>query len=192
MIYGGKTQQGTGLVLEKGSSFSLYAEPTSILGKLDNTTRIYKWVVGTDTIQADTLTYHLDNLGNKVPDLNDTLHVKSIDSCFTCTLVYHRIAESGAEAKSVSHFNIQVYEVNTVTPASDESYYICNASGAYLRNTDAQFVTYVEENDLDYLWRLRRMSAYGNRYMFNSRTNSKMFLSEDGKMTSGTNYATFN
>lgn len=192
VIYGGKTQQGTGIVLEKGSSFSLYAEPTSILGKLDNTTRIYKWVVGTDTIQADTLTYHLDNLGNKVPDLNDTLHVKSIDSCFTCTLVYHRIAESGAEAKSVSHFNIQVYEVNTVTPASDESYYICNESGAYLRNTDAQFVTYVEENDLDYLWRLRRMSAYGNRYMFNSRTNSKMFLSEDGKMTSGTNYATFN
>ncbi len=183
---------GTRLVTEKGSSFSMYAEPTSILGKLDNTTRIYKWVVGSDTIQIDTLTYHLDNMGNKVPDLNDTLHVKSVDSCVTYTLVYQRIAESGAEAQTVCHFNVEVYEVNAETPASDESFYICNESGAYLRNTDAQFVPYVEESDLDYLWRLRRMSAYGNRYMFNSRTNSKMFLSDDGKMTNGTNYSTFN
>ena len=190
VIHGNQSQPGTNLVLEKGSSFSMYGVPTSILGKLPETTRIYKWVVGTDTIQADTLTYHLDEQGNKVADLNDTLHIKSLDSCFKCKLVFQRVAESGAEAKSVCHFNVDAYEACTEDPSSEDSYYISNEWGAYLRNTDAQFVPYAEENDQDYLWRLRRLSAsYGNRYMLFSRTNSKMHLSKDGKMMNGSDYA---
>ena len=128
------------------------------------------------------MTYHLDEQGNKVADLNDTLHIKSLDSCFKCKLVFQRVAESGAEAKSVCHFNVDAYEACTEDPSSEDSYYISNEWGAYLRNTDAQFVPYAEENDQDYLWRLRRLSAsYGNRYMLFSRTNSKMHLSKDGR-----------
>ena len=55
-----------------------------------NSTRIYKWVVGNDTIQADTLTYHLDDLGGQVADLNDTLHVSAMDTSFNVTLVFQR------------------------------------------------------------------------------------------------------
>ena len=192
VIYNGnKVVPGTSMVLEKGSSFSLYAEPTSILGKLETTTRIYKWVVGTDTIQSDTLTYHIDGSGKKVADLNDTLHVKAMDSCFSCKLIYRRISETGAEAQTVYNFEIPVYEAMTEAPSSDDSYYICNAStGAYLRNTDARFLSYEEEQDKDYLWKIRRLpSSYGNRYLLESRTNSIMHLDEKGSMSSLKEYS---
>ena len=188
VIYDGQPRQETSLVLEKGSSFSMYGVPTSLLGKLPETTRIYNWVVGTDTIRTDTLTYHLDDFDNKVADLNDTLHIESLDSCFSCKLVYHRITETGAEAQSVCHFNIDAYEVCTEAPSSGDSYYICNEWGSYLRNTNAQFVPYAEEEDEEFLWQLRRLPAtYGNRYMFFSRTNG-MHLSKDGKMANGSDY----
>ena len=192
IVYNGNTAYGgTSLVLAKGSSFSLYAEPNSILGKSVNSTRIYKWVVGTDTIQADTLTYHLDDLGNKVADLNDTLHVWSMDTCFSCTLFFQRISSTGAEDRTVYHFDVPVYEVNVDNPTDEESYYILDASGStYLRNTDAQFVSYSEESDGDYLWRIRRLpSSYGSRYMFISRSNSAQHLSELGKLTSASDYS---
>lgn len=64
VIYDGQSRQETSLVLEKGSSFSMYGVPTSLLGKLPETTRIYNWIVGTDTIRTDTLTYHLDSFDN--------------------------------------------------------------------------------------------------------------------------------
>ena len=72
------------------------------------------------------MTYHLDEQGNKVADLNDTLHIKSLDSCFKCKLVFQRVAESGAEAKSVCHFNVDAYEACTEDPSSEDSYYISN------------------------------------------------------------------
>ena len=58
IIYNGEEYPGTSLVLPQGASFSLYAKPTSILSQSVNSTRIYKWAVANDTIQADTLTYH--------------------------------------------------------------------------------------------------------------------------------------
>ena len=192
IIYNGnKLYDGTSLALEKGSSFSLYAEPTSILGKSVNSTRIYKWVVGTDTVQCDTLTYHLDESGSKVADLNDTLQVFSMDTCFSCALVFHRISSTGAEARTVYHFDVPVYEVNVDDPSSDDSYYIQTVSGdSYLRNTDAQFVGYSEESDTDYLWRIRRLpSTYGSRYMFISRSNSSQHLSEEGRLTTASDYS---
>lgn len=192
IIYNGNsTHDGTTLALAKGSSFSLYAEPNSILGKSVNSTRIYKWVVGTDTIQADTLTYHLDDLGNKVADLNDTLRLPAMDTCFHCKLIFRRISSSGAEAHTVYHFDVPVYEVNVDNPSSDENYYILNSSGdTYLRNTDAQFVSYSAESDMDYLWRIRRLpSSYGSRYMFISRSNSSLHLSEEGKLVSASDYS---
>ena len=190
VMIGKKPQQGTKLVVEKGTSVSMYAVPTSVIGKQPGTTRIYKWVVGTDTIQADTLTYHLDNMGNKVPDLNDTLHLTSVDSCLTCKLVYQEITEKGAASSSVCNFVVDAYEKNVEMPAAEDSYYISSVSGGYLRNTDAQFVAYAEEDEQDYRWRLRRLASnYGNRYMLVSRTNGKLHLSKDGKITSENDYA---
>lgn len=193
ILYDGERKEvdGTALALPKGSSFSLYAEPNSILSKSANSTRIYKWVVGNDTIRRDTLTYHLDDLGSKVADLNDTLRVAGMDTCFSCTLVFQRIASSGSTAETVYRFNVPVYESNTLLPDDSDDYYLLDAeSGQYLRNTDARFYPYSEEDDGDYLWRVRRLPAtYGSRYMFISRSNSSRHLSEDGILVSGSDYS---
>ena len=192
IIYGGgSVHAGTTLVLAKGSSFGLYAEPNSILGQSANSTRIYKWVVGGDTVKVDTLTYHLNDLGMKVADLNDTLTVAGTDTCFSCTLVFKRIASSGAEAETVYRFDVSVYDVNTLEPSDDEDYYVLDAeTGNYLRSTDGRFTAYAEAADADYLWRIRRLpSTYGNRYMFISRANSRMHLSETGAMTTASDYS---
>lgn len=191
IIYNGEETSGLSLALQKGESFSLTAEPTSILGTAANSTRIYKWVVNGDTIQADTLTTRTDSWGNKVADLSDTLHVENLDSCFDCTLVFRRIAYSGAEASTVYHFSIPVYEVNTLEPEDTDSFYVTDAAtGNYLRNTDGRFMPYSEEEDASYLWRIRRLpSNYGNRYMFISRSNSNQHLSETGALTTTTDYS---
>lgn len=191
IIYNGEEYPGTSLVLPQGASFSLYAKPTSILSQSVNSTRIYKWVVGNDTIQSDTLTYHLDNLGGQVADLNDTLHVSAMDTCSNVTLFFQRISSTGSESRTVYHFEIPVYENNTLLPSDEDSYYIQEASGSrYLRNTDGQFTTYSEETDGEYLWRVRRLpSTYGSRYMFISRTNSGQHLSEDGRLSSASDYS---
>ena len=137
IIYNGEEYPGTSMVLPRGASFSLYAKPTSILSQSVNSTRIYKWVVGNDTIQADTLTYHLDDLGGQVADLNDTLHVSAMDTSFNVTLVFQRFSSTGKEARTVYHFDVPVYETNVLSPSDKDSYYIQEAMGGrYLRNTD--------------------------------------------------------
>ena len=166
IIYNGGTEiEGVSLVQPLGASVSLYAKPNSILSQSVNSTRIYKWVVDGDTVQADTLTYHLGSTGMKVADLSDTLTVSSLDTCLSCTLHFKRIASNGAEAGTVYHYDISVYEENTLEPLTTDSFYIQDASGAgYLRNTDGRFVDYDESNDLNYLWQIRRLpSSYGNR-----------------------------
>lgn len=189
IIYNGEEYPGTSLVLPQGASFSLYAKPTSILSQSVNSTRIYKWAVANDTIQADTLTYHLDDLGVQVADLNDTLHVSAMDTSFSVTLVFQRFSSTGKEARTVYHFDVPVYETNALSPS--DNYYIQEASGnRYLRNTDGQFMTYSEDTDEEYLWRIRRLpSTYGSRYMFISRTNSGQHLSEDGRLSSASDYS---
>ena len=191
IIYNGEEYPGTSMVLPRGASFSLYAKPTSILSQSVNSTRIYKWVVGNDTIQADTLTYHLDDLGGQVADLNDTLHVSAMDTSFNVTLVFQRFSSTGKEARTVYHFDVPVYETNVLSPSDKDSYYIQEAMGGrYLRNTDGQFMTYSEDTDEEYLWRIRRLpSTYGSRYMFISRTNSGQHLSEDGRLSSASDYS---
>ena len=191
VIYNGEEYPGTSMVLPRGASFSLYAKPTSILSQSVNSTRIYKWVVGNDTIQADTLTYHLDDLGGQVADLNDTLHVSAMDTSFNVTLVFQRFSSTGKEARTVYHFDVPVYETNVLSPSDKDSYYIQEAMGGrYLRNTDGQFMTYSEDTDEEYLWRIRRLpSTYGSRYMFISRTNSGQHLSEDGRLSSASDYS---
>lgn len=191
IIYNGEEYPGTSLVLPQGASFSLYAKPTSILSQSVNSTRIYKWAVANDTIQADTLTYHLDDLGVQVADLNDTLHVSAMDTSFSVTLVFQRFSSTGKEARTVYHFDVPVYETNALSPSDKDNYYIQEASGnRYLRNTDGQFMTYSEDTDEEYLWRIRRLpSTYGSRYMFISRTNSGQHLSEDGRLSSASDYS---
>ena len=191
IIYNGEEYPGTSMVLPRGASFSLYAKPTSILSQSVNSTRIYKWAVGNDTIQADTLTYHLDDLGGQVADLNDTLHVSAMDTSFNVTLVFQRFSSTGKEARTVYHFDVPVYETNVLSPSDKDSYYIQEAMGGrYLRNTDGQFMTYSEDTDEEYLWRIRRLpSTYGSRYMFISRTNSGQHLSEDGRLSSASDYS---
>ena len=183
--------EGLSLVQPLGASVSLYAEPNSILSQSVNSTRIYKWVVEGDTVQADTLTYHLSSTGMKVADLSDTLTVSSLDTCLSCTLHFKRIASNGAEAGTVYHYDISVYEENTLDPLTTDSFYIQDASGAgYLRNTDGRFVEYDETNDLNYLWQIRRLpSSYGNRYMLISRANSRQHLDENGALTTATDYS---
>ena len=193
IIYNGQNYDATTLAFPKGSSFSLYAEPNSTLGISANSTRIYQWIVGGDTVQSDTLTYHLNDLNMKVADLNDTLHVEALDTCFSCTLHFTRIYATSTDtttAETVYRFDIPVYETNVLEPSDDDDYYVVNAeSGEYLRNTDAIFMAYSEEDDGNYLWRIRRMPTYGNRYMFISRSNSRMHLSETGAMTTASDYS---
>lgn len=192
IIYNGETEiEGLSLVQPLGTSVSLYAKPNSILSQSVNSTRIYKWVVDGDTVQADTLTYHLGSTGMKVADLSDTLTVSSLDTCLSCTLHFKRIASNGAEAGTVYHYDISVYEENTLEPLTTDSFYIQDASGAgYLRNTDGRFVEYDESNDLNYLWQIRRLpSSYGNRYMLISRANSRQHLDENGALTTATDYS---
>ena len=183
--------EGLSLVQPLGASVSLYAKPNFILSQSVNSTRIYKWVVEGDTVQADTLTYHLSSTGMKVADLSDTLTVSSLDTCLSCTLHFKRIASNGAEAGTVYHYDISVYEENTLDPLTTDSFYIQDASGAgYLRNTDGRFVEYDETNDLNYLWQIRRLpSSYGNRYMLISRANSRQHLDENGALTTATDYS---
>ena len=98
------------------------------------------------------------------------------------------IASNGAEAGTVYHYDISVYEENTLEPLTTDSFYIQDASGSgYLRNTDGRFVDYDESNDLNYLWQIRRLpSSYGNRYMLISRANSRQHLDENGALTTAT------
>ena len=97
----------------------------------------------------------------------------------------------GKEARTVYHFDVPVYETNALSPSDEDNYYIQEASGnRYLRNTDGQFMTYSEDTDEEYLWRIRRLpSTYGSRYMFISRTNSGQHLSEDGRLSSASDYS---
>lgn len=193
IIYNGKNYDVTALAFPKGASFSLYAEPNSTLGISTSSKRIYKWVVGSDTIQADTLTYHENDLGMKVADLNDTLRVEALDTCFSCTLYFTRIYANDKDTsttETIYRFDIPVYETNVLEPSDDDNYYVVNAeNGEYLRNTDATFMAYSEEADGEYLWRIRQMPTYGGRYMFISCTNSRMHLSQDGEMTTVSDYS---
>lgn len=192
IIYNGtKVYDGTVLALEAGTSFSLYAEPNSVLGKSVNSTRYYDWIVGGDTLQSKVLTFHLDGSGNQVADLNDTLTVARMDTCFSCTLEFRRVSATGSEARTVYRFEVPVYEVNTLAPSDADDYYIKNAQGdLYLRNTDGLFVSYSEESDGNYLWRIRRLpSSYGKRYMFISRSNGSLHLSEEGKLVTTSDYS---
>lgn len=182
---------GSSIAVAKGSDVILYAEPNSILSKSVNSTRIYKWVIGNDTVRRVTLTSHENDLGLQVPDLNDSLRISALDSCFKCTLVFERISQTGSRAETVYHFDIPVYETNELRPEDDEDYYVVDpVSGNYLRNTDCRFIGYNEENDNDFLWRIRRLtSLYSYRYMFISRTNSNAHWSEVGGLSSTSNYS---
>lgn len=187
----GSAYSGSSLAVEKGSDVILYASPNSILSQSANSTRIYKWVIGNDTIRRTVLTSHENDLGQQVADLNDSLRITGLDSCFKCTLVFERISQTGSRAETVYHFDIPVYERNDIRPTDDEDYYIIDPlTGSYLRNTDGRFIGYNEENDGDFLWRIRRLtSLYGYRYMFISRTNSNTHLSETGTLSSTSNYS---
>ena len=187
----GVSNPGTTMVLPRESSVGLYAVPTTTLARSANSTRIYKWVVDGDTIQSDTLTYHLDENDYKVADLSDTLHVAALDSSFTCTLYFQYITSAGGKSETVYHFDISVYDTNDLEAGSNDSFYIIDPStGKMLNNTTATFATYNEENDVSFLWRLRPMGAsYANRYMFISRTNSNAHLTEMGKMSTTNDYS---
>ena len=188
---GGETYSGIGLTLPRGSSVGLYAIPNTVLSKSPNSTRIYKWVVDGDTIQENRLTYHLDDLGNNVADLSDTLHVAVLDSCFTCTLYFQYVTSKGVTSETVYHFDIPVYEIDDLKTDTDDSFYIIDPlTGKLLNNTDATFITYNEDNDITFLWRLRQLNAtYGNRYMFVSRANPNAHLTEWGKMSTSNDYS---
>ena len=96
-----------------------------------------------------------DDLGVQVADLNDTLHVSAMDTSFSVTLVFQRFSSTGKEARTVYHFDVPVYETNALSPSDKDNYYIQEASGnRYLRNTDGQFMTYSEDTDEEYLWRI--------------------------------------
>ena len=182
---------GLGLAVERGSSVNLYGEPNSVLAKSLNTTRVYNWVIEGDTVQSDTLTYHLDTSGNKIVDLNDTLYIGALDTCLNVTMAFNRITSTGSEAETVFNFSVPVYEKNDLSTTNDDSFYIIDpATDKYLNNIDVTFINYNEENDDAFLWRMRRLNAsYGNRYMIISRTNANAHLTEEGKMSTSSNYS---
>lgn len=134
--------------MPRHTAVSLYASPNSLLAQSANSTRIYKWMLDKDTIQADTLTFHLNDLGGKVADLNDTLCVGVLDTCMEYTLMFHRVSQTGSKAETVLHFNLPVYETNTFEPQAKDSFYIKDPqTGRYLRNTDATFTGLDETDD---------------------------------------------
>lgn len=183
--------EGAGVVAERGSSISLYGVPNSVLAKSLNTTRIYNWIMDGDTVQSNTLTFHLDNSGKQVADLSDTLHIEALDTCLNVTMAFNRIASTGGESETVFNFSIPVYEKNNLQATTDDSFYIIDpVTDKYLNNTDATFTNYDEENDDAFLWRLRQMNAsYGNRYMIISRVNSNAHLTEMGKLSTSGDYS---
>ncbi|MDP4276273.1 MAG: hypothetical protein Q8914_01435, partial [Bacteroidota bacterium] len=106
----------TSMSTPKGSKVKIYATPNSLSGKSVDAKRIYKWVVGNDTLKIDTLTYHLDSYGTKVADLSDTLSIASLDSCLECTLIFLRVTSGGSVATTTYHFNVPVYVTNDLIP----------------------------------------------------------------------------
>ena len=117
-----KNYSGTTLAVPRHTAVSLYASPNSLLAQSANSTRVYKWILDKDTIQADTLTFHLNDLGGKVADLNDTLCVGVLDTCMEYTLMFHRVSQTGSKAETVLHFNLPVYETNTLEPQAKDSF----------------------------------------------------------------------
>ena len=191
IAYGdGKNYSGTTLAVPRHTAVSLYASPNSLLAQSANSTRIYKWMLDKDTIQADTLTFHLNDLGGKVADLNDTLCVGVLDTCMEYTLMFHRVSQTGSKAETVLHFNLPVYETNTFEPQAKDSFYIKDPqTGRYLRNTDATFTGLDETDDQSFLWRIRPMPLYGDRYMFVSQTDNNKHLSDEGTLTTKNDYS---
>ena len=183
----------TSLSTPKGSKVKIYASPNSLLGKSVDATRIYKWVVGGDTVKIDTLTYHLDSYGTKVADLSDTLSIASLDSCLECTMVFLRVSSSGIVANTTYHFKVPVYNTNDLIPGSEEYFYVIDPiSGRYLNNTDATFTDYDGANDIAFQWKFRKLaSTYGSRYYISSITNSSKHLSDVGKLTTTTDYSKY-
>ena len=185
-----KIYSGTTLAVPRHTAVSLYASPNSLLAQSANSTRIYKWILDKDTIQADTLTFHLNDLGGKVADLNDTLCVGVLDTCMEYTLMFHRVSQTGSKAETVLHFNLPVYESNTLEPQAKDSFYIKDPqTGRYLRNTDATFTALDETDDRSFLWRIRPMPLYGDRYMFVSQTDNNKHLSDEGTLTTKNDYS---
>lgn len=183
----------TSMSAPKGSKVKLFATPNSLLSKSVDALRIFKWVVGGDTVKIDTLSYHLDTNGLKVADLTDTLSVAVLDSCLECTLVFLRISSSGGVAGTTYHFNVPTYETNDLIPGADDYYYIIDpVTGRYMNNTDGTYTDFDGANANAFQWKFRKLaSTYGNRYYIMSKVNSVIHLSDDGKLTSTTNYSKY-
>jgi|GEM_PF-167210 len=183
----------TSMGVPRGSDVKLFAVPNSISSKATDATRIYKWVADEDTLKIDTLTYHVDNNGTNVADLNDTLFIIALDSCFECTLSFERIASSGGTSTTILHFSVPVYETNDLVPGTNPYYYIIDPeSGKYFNNTDATFTDYDEENDDAFQWKFRKLSSsYGNRYYISSKVNSSQHLADNGTLSTSTNYSLY-
>ena len=182
--------EGTSLAVERGATVALAATPNSLLAQSVNSVRIYHWTSEGDTLQSDTLTFHLNAQGGKVADLSDTLYVGVLDTCAEYSLHFRRVSSSGSETSTLLHFHLPVYESNTLEAEATDSFYLASPqTGKYLRNTDATFVNYDETADRDFLWRIREMPLYGHRYMIVSQAGGNKHLSDEGKLVSSSDYS---
>lgn len=183
----------TSMSVLMGSNVKLFATPNSLLGKSVDAKRIFKWVIGNDTLRIDTLTNHLDAGGLKVADLTDTLSIASLDSCMELTLEYVRISALGTVAATTCRFNIQAYQINDLVPAADDYYYIIDPfTGKYLSNSTGIYTDFDTTRIDSYQWRFRKLaSTYGNRYYIMSKVSPSIHLGDDGKLNTTLNYSKY-
>lgn len=177
--------KGISLAVERGSELVLTAAPNSTLAKSAKTVRDYIWTCGEDTLREVSLTEN---------QLNDTLQLGALDSSKDVRLCFSRSYNGGEPIETRVTFSLSAYDTNVLKVASTDSFYIQdNATGYYLRNSDAAFVSYDEMADKEFLWKLRKLPTYGNRYLISSCSNSK-HLSEEGTLTTTSSYSkhTFN
>lgn len=184
----GDIVNGGRLAVEKGQGLKLLATPNSTLGKAVSVKRIYTWTEGSDTLQTDTLTFHLASDGTtRIADITDTLAIPAVDSTRIITLDFHRVLNDKPSEHSHITYVVDAYEKNTIEAGF---YYIKDAAtGLYFNNNTATAEAYDETADNQYRWKLQKMSKYDGRYIIHNRY-ATQHLDKNGQMTRQTDLKT--
>lgn len=176
-VYNGEEWLNASAVsIEKGTKAMIAVTPNSVLGKSEKYTRHYTWTCGDDTLQTSVCAGK---------ELADTLTF-DVDSTMNLKLTFARVKnETGETYEETTDFNILAYEKNTLETGD---YYIVDpATGLYLENSTAQFTDYSEADDAGFLWNIRQLNAYDNRYLIYVKGKTTHFES-NGTLTTRIDY----